>query len=118
MSDVTVKIGAEELTLPLIVYFDQLERAWPAIKVLSTELDPVARTSAQCAFMSGLLLSTRPDLTTGEIKKRLLVNRVTGTDQRPALADAVDKLIIASGLIQPGEATPPTDGEPAAAATT
>lgn len=107
MSDeVKVRIGGEEITLPLILNFATLERAWPAIKVMADEGDPIARVSAACGILAALLVATRPELSVVEIKKRLLVNRATKTDERPGLLAAVDQIVVASGLFIPGEDKP------------
>lgn len=114
MSDpITVKIGGEEITLPLIMNFATLERVSPALAANFEARSYYAQIAAGVAFMSALLLTTRPELTVPEIKNRLLVNIVDGTDERGGLMFAMNALCEASGLVKPdpapatGEAVPP-----------
>jgi hypothetical protein len=105
---ITVTIGGEAITLPPILHFDELERVWPAMKALDATDDVVERTGARLAIISGVLKTTRPELTVPELKKRLAVG---GFEEIVGLAQPVLDLLAASGLLKkedagPGEAQP------------
>jgi hypothetical protein len=108
----TVTIGGEDVVLPPIMNFATLERAWPALQAMAAAQDPIASAASAIALVAAALVSTRPDLTMPVIKERLRINVVDGTDERPGLLRAVDRLCVASGLVRAGEARPP---EPPAA---
>lgn len=117
MADVvTVIIGGEPVTIPLVMNFETLERVWPAIKASSRATDSVEQAAASIAVISGAIIASRPDLSISEIKSRLRVNIMDGTDERPGIVRAADELLIASGLIKVGEDQPPE--APAAEMTT
>lgn len=100
---IIVKIGGESVTVPAIMNFLALERAWPAIQAMNAESDPIRVDAAATAVLAAALLESRPDLDVMTIKRRLLINRADGTDERPGLSAAVHQLILASGLVTPGE---------------
>src|ERR1700753_825125 len=103
---VTIKIGGEEIQLPAIANFATLERIWPAIGAFNTAADGIQQVGAACAVFGATLIESRPELTVAEIKKRLRINAKDGSDERPGLLEAVDKLLTASGLLASGEAAP------------
>lgn len=115
-----VRIGGEDITLPAIMNFTTLERAWPALQALDEAPDHVARVARSLAFLAQVLLETRPDLTLPVLKKRLRVQRfdpdsgelLRDGDERPGVLAAVRELCIASGLISKN---PPTEEGPAPA---
>lgn len=120
-----VKIGGEFITLPAIMNFTTLERAWPALQAMDGAEDQVQRVARSLAFLSQVLLETRPDLTLPELKKRVRVQRFdpdTGdelpdSDERPGVLAAVRQLCIASGLISKNpprevQGPPPTEQAP------
>ena len=102
-----VTIGGEAVVVPAILNFAALERAWPAIKASSIATDPVEGLAADIAIISAAVVTVRPEMTVPEIKRRLLVNRVAGTDERAGISAAVHRLMIDSGLVREGEAAPP-----------
>jgi hypothetical protein len=110
---VTVTIGGETIELPPVLHFDELERIWPAMKALDATADPIERTAARLAIISGALKGTKPELTVPELKKRL---RVAGYDEIGGLVEPVNDLLVASGLMKradPGPAGEPGgDGQP------
>lgn len=124
-----VKIGGEDIALPAIMNFATLERAWPALKAIEAQDDPIGRISSSLAFLAAVLLPSRPDLNLQTLKERLRIKRFNpdtgepdGEDERPGIAAAVRQLCLASGLISSkpdeGEEAPPGDGAaPAAPAT-
>ena len=105
---VMVTIGGEQIELPPVLNFAQLERIWPAMKALDATQDLIERTAARIAIVSGALKETRPDLSVAEIKKRL---RVEDFREISGLILPVHELLIASGLMpkdqEPGEALAP-----------
>lgn len=103
---VTVKIGGEDITIPAVANFATLERIWPSVAAFNDAPDGISQVSAACALFASALVESRPELTVPEIKKRLRINANDGTNERPGLLEGVDKLLLASGLIQPGEAAP------------
>jgi hypothetical protein len=111
---ITVTIGGEAIELPLVLNFATLERVWPAWKAFVEADDGIKQTSAACAFVAHVLVDTKPELTVFEIKKRLRVNRLDGSDERPQLREVIDRILIASGLIDPERDAPPAQPEPAA----
>jgi hypothetical protein len=111
---VTVSIGGEAIAIPLVQNFTVLERIWPSFVAYVEAKNSVARASAGIGVISGAMIATRAELTVQEIKQRLRVNRADGTDERPGICDAVDKLLVASGLVILGEGEPPAPVEPAA----
>jgi hypothetical protein len=103
---VTVKIGGEDIVLPLIMNFATLKRAWPALLAWDAADDPVAKTSSALAFVANVLAKTRPDLTQPALEERLRVARYKpGTDEeiehdeRRSLNQAVRQLAVESGLV-------------------
>jgi hypothetical protein len=109
---ITVKIGGEEITLPLIMNFATLERVGPALTANAAATTYNEQISACVAFLAAVLLPTRPDLTVPEIKNRLRINLVDGTDERAGVQASIDAICIASGLVKRketdvGEAVPP-----------
>ena len=115
---VNVTIGGEVIALPLVLNFAALERFWPALKAMAASTDPVNRVSAGIGCIAAVLVTVRPELDVKEIKQRLRINRADGTDDRPGVLDAVDKICLASGLIRVGEIepaeTPPAPADPVA----
>jgi hypothetical protein len=101
---VTVTIGGEKIALPLIMNLATLERAWPCVEVMAEAKNKIAEASAACAFVSAVLIATRPELTTGEIKKRVRVNKAAGESEMQGVVAAARELLIASGVVTPGEA--------------
>lgn len=104
---INVSIGGEVVSVPPILNFAGLERAWPAIKASAGATDPIARVSSDIAVISAAIIMTRPDLTVPVIKERLRIGLADDTDERSGVSEAVGKLLVASGLIRAGEATPP-----------
>lgn len=121
---IKILIGGEEVTLPLILNFALLDRAYPSIEAMTEAPNMIARTAAEVAFVSCVVMDVKPELTVPEIKRRLRVNVEDGTDEREALSVAVDQVIRQSGLFrrkvaEPGEAVPeevPVAPSPAAEA--
>lgn len=113
---ITVRIGGEGFTVPLIMNFATLERAWPALKALGDTRDPLEQVSAGIAMLAAVLMPVHPELHVGEIKSRLRVNMADGTDERTGVMDAVNRLMSASGLLPKGEDLPPGKEPPAPAA--
>ena len=114
-----VRIGGEDITLPAIMNFTTLERAWPALQALDEAPDHVARVARSLAFLAQVLLETRPDLTLPELKKRLRVQRFdpdsgapVEIDERPGVLTAVRELCIASGLISKNPPRGELEGDP------
>jgi len=115
---VTVRIGGEDIELPLIMNFAALKRCWPAMQAWEAASDSIPLTSASIAFIAALLAKTRPELTQPAIEERLRIKRFdpeTGApsdeDERLGVIRAVREICLASGLIQKappeGEARPP-----------
>ncbi len=100
---IIVKIGGESVTVPPIMNFLALERAWPAILAMNAEKDPIRVDAAAMAVLAAVLLESRPDLDVMTIKRRVLINRADGTDERQGIGSAVNQLMIISGLVTPGE---------------
>ncbi len=71
--NVTVRIGGEEVAVPLILNLEGLERAWPHIRALSSTVDPLDRVLAACGLIAGALLSTRPEFGLDTIMARLRI---------------------------------------------
>lgn len=103
---VKVTIGGEEIALPAIMNLAQLERAWPAVEAYSAA-SGIAEVSSALAFISGLLVETRPELTLPELKKRTRVQRfdpatdndLSPLDERPGIIAAMIAVCKGSGLI-------------------
>jgi len=104
---VKVRIGGEEIELPRILNFAQLERTWPAVEAYSAAASGVQEISAALAFFAGLLVETRPELNLAELKKRTRVERfdpatdsdLSSVDERPGIHTALSEICKASGLI-------------------
>ena len=103
---INVTIGGEAVAVPPVLNFAALERVWPSLKAMTETDDLTYRVSAAIGLISGALLETRPERTVPEIKKRLRINVVDGTDERAGMMEAVNYLLIASGLVRSGEAVP------------
>lgn len=117
---VTVKIGGEDIVLPLILNFAALKRAWPALLAWDEAADPVAKTSSALAFVANILAKTHPALTQPALEERLRVERYKpGTDQetehdeRTGLNRAVRRVAVESGLVP--QTPPAPQPEPPAA---
>lgn len=104
---ILVQIGGELVTVPAVLNFATLERVWPSVVASASAKSTIERHAACIAFLAAILVETRPDLNVPEIKKRLRVNIVAGTDERPGVIAAVDAVLEASGLVPKGEAAPP-----------
>jgi len=111
-----VTIGGETITLPKILNFLTLERLWPSLQALAESKDNVVRAAAALGIVSAVMIEARPELSVAELKKRLLIFDANGNDERTELFVAVDRLLIASGLVRRGEAEAP--GSPAPGAET
>jgi hypothetical protein len=118
---VTVKIGGEDVVLPLILNFATLKRAWPALLAWDAAGDPVAKTSSALAFVASILAKTNPALTQPALEERLRVERYKpGTDEeaehdeRNGLNRAVRRVAVESGLV-PQTPPAPRPAEPPAA---
>jgi hypothetical protein len=120
MSDsVKVTIGGEEIELPRILNFAQLERTWPAVEAYSAAAGGVAQISAALAFIAGLLVETRPELNLAELKRRTRVERydpatedsLSPLDERPGIHTALSEICKASGLIPRLPPEPPAAPE-------
>ena len=112
--DNIITIGGEAIVLPPILNFASLKRAWPAIRASGAATDSTDRVAADIAIIAAVLLPTRPDLTAPEIEKRLRINLVDGSDERPGIMDAVTRLMIVSGLVSQGELEALADQAPTA----
>lgn len=111
MSDtITVKIGGEQIDLPLVLNFATLERVWPCIKAMNAASDTIAETGAAIGMVAALLLPKRPELNAVEIKQRVRINLRDGTDERIGIVTAVSAIIRESGLI-PAEVETAVQGE-------
>ena len=105
-----VTIGGEVIALPAVLNFAGLRRVLPAINASSSAPDKFEQDAAHIRVVAAALVETRPDLNAIEIEKRLRVNMRDGTDERPGLADAVNRLIEVSGLVPLAPAAAPVDG--------
>lgn len=114
---ITVKIGGEDITIPAVANFATLERIWPSIEAFNAAPNGIQQVGAACALFAMALLETKPELNVAVIKSKLRINANDGTDERPGLLEGVDKLLMASGLIQPGEAEPAVDADQNSTAT-
>lgn len=101
---IAVVIGGETIAVP-ILNFAALKRAWPAIRALPGEVDLIGQASRVIEILAAALMATRPELTAGEIERRLRADEIAG------LVAAAPRLLDLSGLIPRGEAVP---GEAAA----
>ena len=128
MDPVTVKIGGEVIELPLIMNFATLKRIDEPMKAsteatlrlvdpnlgLADKMQQTLRMQAANIYMiAALLVPTRPELTGPEIEKRLLINIQDGTDERPGLTEAINRIFEASGLIPKRGAPGSGENEPA-----
>ena len=102
--DNIITIGGEAIVLPPILNFASLKRAWPAIRASGAATDSTDRDAADNAIIAAV----------PEIEKRLRINRVDGSDERPGIMDAVTRLMIVSGLVSQGELEALADQAPTA----
>jgi hypothetical protein len=103
-----VTIGGERIQLPAVMNFAVLRRVLPGINASAAATEKFAQDAAHICVVAALLVETRPEFSVVEIEKRLLINMRDGSDERPGLADAVNKLIEVSGLV-PLEPVPAGD---------
>ena len=106
-------IGGEQVTIPPIMNFATLERAWPCIRAWNTAADEFDREVAAIGMISAALITTRPDLTPMEIKNKLAsalfdeAGIPLAASERVGLLVAANALLFASGLVRAGEVVPP-----------
>jgi hypothetical protein len=113
---INVRIGGEDIALPLILNFAQLKRAWPAIDAVENATNEITRVSAILAFFAALLAKTQPALTQPALEERLIVKRWdpatdgerVESDERLGVITAFREVCEASGLIprMPPEPSP------------
>jgi hypothetical protein len=97
---VTITIGGEAVTVPPVMNFALLKRAWPAIRRLGETQDVIERLDAAVGIVAAALMRARPELTAEEIAERLKPEEMAG------LFGVVPTILDASGLVPPGEARP------------
>jgi hypothetical protein len=120
---INVRIGGEDIAVPLILNFAQLKRAWPAIDAVENATNEITRVSAILAFFAALLAKTQPALTQPALEERLIVKRWdpatdgerVESDERLGVITAFREVCEASGLI-PRMPPEPGPGAEAAAA--
>jgi hypothetical protein len=112
---VTVRIGGEDIALPLIANLAALKRVSPALTAWEEARTLIAHWSAAAAFVAALVAPTRPDLTLPVIEERLRVQRYdpatdhdeVDVDERPGLIKVVNAVCRASGLLPQKPPEPP-----------
>jgi hypothetical protein len=95
-----VTIAGEAVSVPAVMNFTALKRAWTSITALGEAADPVAQIEAAIGIVAAALAKVRPDLTADVIGERLKGPEMIG------LLGAVPALLAASGLVPAGEAQP------------
>ncbi len=104
---VKVRIGGEEIAVPLIMNFATLKRTAAARDAFAEASDQMGQVAAGLALIAQILLKTKPELSAPALEEKLRVRHYdpatddaeTGEDERPGLIEAIVEIYKASGLI-------------------